>query len=162
MYFLFNNEDNSYNCHSETPFPEFMKPGTFEVHVPDFDPTSLKSDITFCAWSPDTNEILDNPYGTFRLNSSEGKQFLIDFFTSNQYLEQRSDPAAYQMMTSFAAMFLDQDTFNTITADGVIDSTEADQIIAELNEISADSNTVYDENGNIVSYVDSDGNTVTV
>lgn len=160
MYFLFNNKDNSYNCHSETPFPEFMKPGTFEVHVPDFDPTSLKSDITFCAWSPDTNKILDNPYGYIRLKSEEGRQFIIDFFTNNTSADRQSDPASYEMMMQFARMILDQETFDTIMADNIIDSTEADAIIAELNQIEQDPDTVFDSDGNVISYVDSDGNTV--
>lgn len=31
MYYLFNNQDNSYNCHQETPFTEVQKQGAYEI-----------------------------------------------------------------------------------------------------------------------------------
>jgi len=68
MYYLINNSDNSYNCHSDEPFLDIYKQGTTEVFVEQ----TFEGDVTLAFFDVESHSFYLNPEIT--LQTEEEKE----------------------------------------------------------------------------------------
>ncbi|NBT50183.1 MAG: hypothetical protein EBY40_04215 [Marivivens sp.] len=138
IYFLFNNEDGSYNSHSNEPHPAFMKKGNITERLLSVD-IKLFSDITLTFYDEVSSKLVDASSFIQKLDGTEAGMEAIEKLLA----EALEDPtveldatgekiAQRNLLIDLAKRFLPADRVQTIIADGRIDVTEASEIKAAI------------------------------
>jgi hypothetical protein len=139
IYFLFNDEDGSYNCHSPRPFPTFMKHSGVTERVLSVDLPTI-GDITMTFYDEVSDVLVDASSLMGKLDGSEKGQAALE----KLLIEVAEDPAKVanatpemisrrNLLIELARKYLPPKRVRAILADGRIDATEAAEIKAALD-----------------------------
>ncbi len=128
MYFLINESDNSVNCASEQPFPEFMcHAGLFKVEA-DVSHLPEGTILVDCFWNPDNQTIILNTEGFQRITEQEFAAYINQQQLINQAISS-ADVDKYNKLVNFlASVFPDNEQIRSILADETVTQEELQQI----------------------------------
>lgn len=136
-YFLFNEEDGSYNCHMEHPVPSFMVhegliERTLEIDPADYD------DITLTFYDGVSEVLVDTSSSFTRFGSPKGEAVLADMLMEAKVSAERTestqaDIERFNSITFVARQHLSEDRVASIIADSKIDAAEAAEIQAAID-----------------------------
>jgi len=131
MYFLINESDNSVNCHSTEPFPDFMvHKGIFRKELP---VDHLPEDTNWydCFWDPDTDTI--KPGLLQRITHLEFQAWIDQQQQMHEAITQQQT-VKYQTLVSYlASLFPNDPKIKEILSDGTVTEDELQQIENMLN-----------------------------
>jgi hypothetical protein len=131
MYFLINDEDNSVNCYSAEPLPDFMAhTGLSKKELP---VDHLPEDTNYydCFWDQETNTI--KPGLVERISHDEFKAWIDQQQVIQQAITQQEQGKWNTLLAHIASKFPDDPKITEILSDGVVTDTELQQIEDMLN-----------------------------
>jgi hypothetical protein len=133
MYFLINEKDNSVNCVSTKPFPDFMvHTGIFRKELP-VDHLPEGTDLEDCFYDPEEDSIIPNALGLVKMEQQE----FAEYINQQQLIAASitaSETEKYQkLVTHLASLFPNDPTIAEILSDSVVSQDELQQIEDMLN-----------------------------
>ena len=134
MYFLINQEDNSVNCASETPIPDFMTVAypVYRKELP-VDHLPEGTILADCFYDPETDSLIPNALGLQRITEKEFSEFINQQQLIGQAITQQETDKYNKLVTFLAQVFPDNPAIQEILSDSTVTQDELQQIEDMLN-----------------------------
>jgi hypothetical protein len=132
-FFLFNDEDGSYNSHSRTKFPKHMNHGGVTERVLSVDIDEFE-DISLVFFDEVAGGVVDTSSVIVRLKTERGAEQLEQLLsTAGSQVDRTPEQIAeFNVLIKLARKYLPGNTVDAILADGSIDAEEAATIKAAM------------------------------
>jgi len=132
-FFLFNDEDGSYNSHSRTKFPNHMNHDGVTERILDVDPDEFE-DISLVFFDEVAGGVVDASNLIIRLQTEKGAEVLTALLSETGGKAERTpeEISNFNTLVTLARKYLPAAAVGAILKDGVIDSEEAAAIKAAM------------------------------
>jgi hypothetical protein len=133
MYFLINEKDNSVNCVSTKPFPDFMvHQGIYRKELPvDHLPEDIE--LEDCFYDPTEDTIIPNALGLVRMEQQEFAEYINQQQLIAASITSAETEKYQKLLIHLASLFPNDPTIKEILSDSVVTQDELQQIEDMLN-----------------------------
>jgi hypothetical protein len=132
-HFLINDADNSVNCVSDQPHPQFMIHEGLSVHELPIDHLPENTNLIDCHYDPDTNSIIPNKMGFTRISAAQFNDLEAQQRLMSAAAEQAQKEKIDLVFNHLLTLYPDDPVLKEIISDGIITQDELQQIEQMLN-----------------------------
>jgi Lhr-like helicase len=134
MYFLINQQDNSVNCASEKPIPDFMTV-SYPVYRKELsvDHVPEGMNLTDMFYDPETDSLIPNALGLQRITEREFAEYINQQQLINEAITSQDTDKYNKLVNFLAQVFPDNPAIQEILSDSAVTQDELQQIEDMLN-----------------------------
>lgn len=132
-HFFFNIIDDSYNLHSENPFPQWLidsEETTYRISL-DIEDINIYKDITSVFFDPGTQKIVERDVENLNMSLPVLEDIVNDYAENPESYDEES----LSIIKEYAASRFGRSFVDSVFEDGIIDPEEKEILLNKINEL---------------------------